>query len=126
MPLIADKMFILNVTISVKLPPNSGYLLITDKFFKTRRCPLSRGFAIQRNCAWESFALSLFLTWKIVISEPYCQNLKQVILKYCKLQIVFKGQNKVLNAFRLKDCIPKKLTSGVVYKFQSGLCTESY
>ena len=35
MPLIADKMFILNVTISVKLPPNSGYLLITDKFFKT-------------------------------------------------------------------------------------------
>ena len=30
------------------------------------------------------------------------------------------------NAFRFKDCIPKELTSGVVYKFQFGLCNESY
>ena len=36
-----------NVTIFVKLPPNSGHLLITDRyFFKTRTRPLFRGFTI--------------------------------------------------------------------------------
>ena len=40
------------------------------------------------------------------------------ILNCCKLQIVFKNQTKLANAFRFKDRIPKELTSGVVYKFQ--------
>ena len=48
------------------------------------------------------------------------------ILNCCKLQIVFKSQNKLAKAFRLKDRIPKKLTSGVVYKFQYGFWNESY
>ena len=47
------------------------------------------------------------------------------ILNCCKLQIVFKSQNKLAKAFRFKDRIPKKLTSGVVCKFQCGLCNES-
>ena len=47
-------------------------------------------------------------------------------LNCCKLQIVYKSQNRLANAFRLQDCIPKELTSGVVYKFQCGLCNESY
>ena len=47
-------------------------------------------------------------------------------LNCCKLQILFKGQNKLAKAFRFKDRIPKKLTSGVVYKFQCGFCNESY
>ena len=47
------------------------------------------------------------------------------ILNCCKLQIVFKSQNKLVKAFRFKDCIPKELTSGVVYKFQCGLCNDS-
>ena len=48
------------------------------------------------------------------------------ILNCCKLQIVFKSQNKLAKAFRFKDRIPKELTSGVVYKFQCRLCNESY
>ena len=48
------------------------------------------------------------------------------ILNCCKLQIVFKSQNKLAKAFRFKDRIPKELTSGVVYKFQCGLWNESY
>ena len=48
------------------------------------------------------------------------------ILNCCKLQIVFKSQNKLAKAFRFKDRIPKELISGVVYKFQCGLCNESY
>ena len=35
-----------NVAIFAKLPPNSRSLLITDKFFKTHRCPLFRGFTV--------------------------------------------------------------------------------
>ena len=48
------------------------------------------------------------------------------ILNSCKLQIVFKSQNKLPNTFRFKDHIPKKLTSGVVYRFQCELCNKSY
>ena len=45
---IADKMFSPKYD-NVKLPPNSGYLSITDKFFKTRRCPLFRGFTVSKS-----------------------------------------------------------------------------
>ena len=48
------------------------------------------------------------------------------ILNCFKLQIVFKSQNKLAKAFCIKDRIPKELTSGVIYKFQCGLCNESY
>ena len=48
------------------------------------------------------------------------------ILNCYKLQIVFNRQNKLEKAFRFKDRIPKELTSVVVYKFQCGLCNESY
>ena len=48
------------------------------------------------------------------------------ILNCCKLQIMFKSQNKLAKAFRFKNRIPKELTSGVVHKFQCGLCNESY
>ena len=39
---------------------------------------------------------------------------------------MFKSRNKLANAFRFEDRIPKELTSGVVYKSQSGLCNKSY
>ena len=39
------------------------------------------------------------------------------ILNCCK--------NKLANVFRFKNHIPNELTSGVVYKFQCGLCNES-
>ena len=48
------------------------------------------------------------------------------ILNWCKLQILFKSQNKLAKTFRFKDCIPKQLASSVIYKFQCGLCNESY
>ena len=34
------------MTIFVKLPPNSGHFLIKDKFIKTHRYPLFRGFTL--------------------------------------------------------------------------------
>ena len=48
------------------------------------------------------------------------------ILNCCKLEIVFKSQNKLAKAFRFKDRFPKELTSGVAYKFQCGLCNKCY
>ena len=47
------------------------------------------------------------------------------ILDCCKLQIVFKSQNKLAKAFSFEDCIPKQLTPGVAYRFQCGLYNES-
>ena len=48
------------------------------------------------------------------------------IFNCCKLQIVFGNKTRLGNNFHFKDLIPKDLTSGVVYKFQCGLCNESY
>ena len=42
------------------------------------------------------------------------------ILNCCKLQ------NKLVKAFRFKDRFPKELISVAIYKFQCGLCNESY
>ena len=50
----------------------------------------------------------------------------KVVLNCCKLQVICKSQNKLCNYFRFKDPVPQILTSGVVYKFQCGLCNESY
>ena len=43
----------------------------------------------------------------------------------CKLQVIFKSQNKLCRKFRFKDPVPQILTSRVVYKFQCGLYNES-
>ena len=52
------------------------------------------------------------------------QTLKGV-LNGCKLEIVFEFQTRLSNSFRYKHPIPKDLISGVVYKFQCGLCNKS-
>ena len=48
------------------------------------------------------------------------------VLNCCKLKVIVKSQNKLCNNFCFKDPVPQILTSGVVYKFQCGLCNESY
>ena len=53
------------------------------------------------------------------------KSLKNII-NCCKLEIVFKNKTKLGNNVHFKDRISKDLTSGVVYKFQFGLCNESY
>ena len=53
------------------------------------------------------------------------QGIKDV-LNCCKLKIVFKCQTGLSNSVRYKDPTPKNLISGVVYKFQCGICNESY
>ena len=59
------KCLVPNLTIFVKLPPNSGHP-IADKFFKTHRGPLFRGFTIQtypmqiQICQIQIFQVNIF------------------------------------------------------------------
>ena len=39
---------------------------------------------------------------------------------------MLKNKTRLGNNIHFKDQIPKDLTPGVVYKFQRGLCNESY
>ena len=48
------------------------------------------------------------------------------VLNCCKLETTFKCQTRLSSSFYYKDPIPKDLIPGVVYKFQCGLCNESY
>ena len=68
-----------------------------------------------------SYLGSIFLQTRTKLKK----SLKS-IFNCCKLQIVFKNKTRLGNNLHFKDQIPKDLTSGVVYKFQCGLCNESY
>ena len=52
------------------------------------------------------------------------QSSMKVVLNCRKWQVIFKSQNTLWNCFHLKDPVPQILTSGVVYKFHCGLCSE--
>ena len=77
----------------------------------------------------EKKLLVLVLPYLGSISLETRNNLQKslkYILIVCKLQIVFKSKTRLGNGFHFQDWIPKDLTSGVVYKFQCGLCSEFY
>ena len=77
----------------------------------------------------EKKRLLLVLLYLGIISLQTRTKLQQALkcfLNCSKLEIVFKCQARLSNSFRYKDPILKDLISGVVYKFQSGLCNESY
>ena len=77
----------------------------------------------------EKKSLVLVLPYLGSISLQTSTKLKRSlknILNCCKLKIVFKNKTRLDNNFHLKNQIPKDLISGVVYKFQCGLCNESY
>ena len=72
----------------------------------------------------EKKGLLLALPYLAIISLQTRTKLQQAlkgVLNCCKLEIVFKYQTRLSHSFHYKDLI-----SGVVYKFQCGLCNESY
>ena len=59
--------------------------------------------------------------------EPNYGNILKGIRSCCKLQIMFKSQNKLSNGhikYHIKDCIPKEVAFGVIYKSQCELCND--
>ena len=47
------------------------------------------------------------------------------VLDFCNIQVIFKSQNKTHNC-RFKDPAPQIHTSGVVFRFEWGLCNNCY
>ena len=70
----------------------------------------------------KAFDLRIMLHYK----RAKLQKSIKGVLNCCKLQVVFKSQNKFRNNFHFKDPVPQILTSGAGYKFQCGLWNESY
>ena len=54
------------------------------------------------------------------------QQALQGVLNCCKLEIAFKCQTRLSNSLCYRDPVPEDLISSAVYKFQCGLCNESY
>ena len=52
------------------------------------------------------------------------KKLLKNILNCGKVQIVFRNNIRLGNNFHFKNRYPNDLTSGVVYKFQCGLCSD--
>ena len=58
------------------------------------------------------------------------QNKKQLIKifrtcqKNLKLNVVFRSSNRIRNAFRFKDQIPKYMNSKLIYKFRCDICND--
>ena len=46
--------------------------------------------------------------------------------KKAKLNVLFRPSNKIRNAFRLKDHIPIRMNSNVIYKYKCNICNDVY
>ena len=80
---------------------------------------------LRRCCSWSMFHHELILLREIFLGLKLQKSIEGV-LNCCKLQVIFKSQNKLCNNFRFKDPVLQTLTSGVVYNFQCGLGNEYY
>ena len=101
------------------------FFLTVGTFSLTRRI-LSKNF-LKRSITVVKKSLLLVLPY-LGISLQTRTKLQQALkgaLNCCKLEIVFKSPTRLSNSFQYKDPILKDL-SGAVYKFQYGLCNESY
>ena len=59
-----------------------------------------------------------------------CKKLLIEIFRSCqiniKLNVVFRSSNRIRNAFRFKDQIPKYMNSKKIYKLQCNICSDVY
>ena len=116
------------LTFLKKIFRKNGYLEnFIDKCFKTFLDNIH--LVKEKVPTVERKRLLLVLAYLGVISLQTRTKLQQAlkgVLNCCKIEIAFKCQDKLSNSFPFKDPIPKDLISGVLYKFQCGLCNESY
>ena len=47
-------------------------------------------------------------------------------MKFCKLRVSFRTNNRFENTFRFKDFVPETLRLSLIYKFSCGSCTTFY
>ena len=65
-------------------------------------------------------------TFIFLLIRTKLQQALKGVLNCCKLEIAFKCQTSLSNSFRHRDPMPKDVIISGVYKFQCGLCNESY
>ena len=60
-----------------------------------------------------------FLGKKSLEIKKRLPNAIERTLPYCKLKVIFKSPSKIVNHFHFKDVLPRKLSHGIVYSFNS-------
>ena len=88
------------MTIFFKLPPNSGHLSMTDKLFKTRRCPLFRG----SNCI--SYPLVHIWTWAYQGVRKFSENFRYILRGWL---LMCQSENKlfedIVQSIQTRGCL---------------------
>ena len=67
-----------------------------------------------------------FLGRKSLEIKKRLQNAIERTLPYCKLKVIFKSPSEIVSHFHLKDVLPKKLCSSIVYSFKRNNCNAIY
>lgn len=63
---------------------------------------------------------------RFLASANKLQKFLKGVLNFCILGLIFKSQNSLSSVCRFKDQISKELTSSIVYRFQFGLCNDTF
>ena len=74
----------------------------------------------------EVFICLDFLGKMSLENEKQLTEIFRTCQKNIKLNIVFRSSNRIRNAFRFKDQIPKYMNSKVIYKFKCNICNDVY
>ena len=75
----------------------------------------------------EEITISLEQLGKIsLLAEKQLTNIFRSCRKDIKLNAVFKTSNRLRNAFRFKDQLPKCINSKVLYKYKCDICDNIY
>ena len=74
----------------------------------------------------EVFICLEFLSKISLQSKKQLTEIFRTCQKNVKLNVVFRSSNRIRNAFRFKDQIPKYMNSKVIYKFKCNICNDVY
>ena len=72
----------------------------------------------------EVFICLEFLSKISLQSKKQLTGIFRTCQKNIKSNVIFRSSNKVRNAFRSKDQIPKYMNSKVIYKFKCNICND--
>ena len=75
----------------------------------------------------KEITISLLYLGKIsLLAKKQITNIFRSYRKDIKLNVVFKTSNRLRNAFRFKDQLPKCINSKVLYKYNCDICNNVY
>ena len=96
------------------------------KFFFLDKLFIERNISGAVTKKKEVFICLEFLGKISLQSKKQLTEIFRTCQKYIKLNVVFQSSNKIRNAFRFKDQIPKYTNSKIFYKFKCNICNDVY